>query len=146
MASQTVDCYHGRMGTTGAPIAALQALDGITVAAADAIACQGWLGDVRRVRGFLDSVEAQVLRRVDELATAGESHGAADTSVRCSGVSSRDAAKLTERAKTLEEADGFDEALAAGAVTGAHVDQLATAAGSLPDEVRESLFERSEEL
>src|SRR5690606_17653170 len=116
------------------------------VAAADAIACQGWLGDVRRVRGFLDSVEAQVLRRVDELATAGESHGAADTSVRCSGTSSRDAAKLTERAKTLEEADGFDEALAAGAVTGAHVDQLAAVAGTATDQVRESLFDRSEEV
>lgn len=131
---------------TSAPIAALRALDGIVVAGADAVACRGWLGDVRRVRGFLDAVEAQVLRRVEELAVAGESYGAADTSVRCSGVSSRQAAKLAERAKTLEAADGFDEALAAGTVTGAHVDQLAAAANALPDEVRESLFERSAEL
>lgn len=94
------------MKVTVAPSAALTALDGIVVAGGDAATCQRWLGEIRRVRGFLDSVEARVLLQVDALARVGESFGSRDTSTGCSGVSSNDAGKLTDRAQTSTKPTG----------------------------------------
>ena len=134
------------MDTTVAPIAALQLLDGIAVGVGDALECQGWLGQIRRVRGFLDSCEGQVMLRLDELAAAGQSFGSEDTSAKCSGVSSKEAGKRKRRSKTLDQADGFGDALAGGEVTAEHVDQLADAAERLPDDVRAALFDRADDL
>ena len=134
------------MPVTAAPLAALQALDGVDVSVADQLTCQAWLADARRVRGFLDSFDAKVLRRTRELAEVGESFGPDDTSTRCSGVSSKDAKDRTERSKTLEHAEGFDEALAAGDVTAGHVDELGKAAAGLSDELRGELFDHAADL
>ena len=134
------------MTTRPAPIAALHALDGIAVAGADALACQRWLRETKRVRGFLDAVEADVTAQLDALAEQGESFGSEAAHVNCSGVSSKDASKLKERSKTLGQAAGFADALASGNVTASHVDQLAAAAAHLTDGVRTSLFERSDDL
>lgn len=122
------------------------ALGQADVSTADALACQGWLGQIRQVRGWLDALEARILTRVDALAATGASHGADDTSVRCSGVSSREAGKRRSRASTLDRADGFADALATGAVTGEHVDRLAAVATTLDESVRDSLFGHSAEL
>lgn len=134
------------MTVRSAPVAALQALDGIAVAGADALACQRWLREAKRVRGFLDAVEADVTARLDALAQHGESFGSEATHVNYSGVSSKDAGKLKERAKTLGQASGFADALAHGNVTASHVDQLAAATAHLSEDVRTSLFERSGDL
>lgn len=132
--------------TTPAPISAIKALDGIHVAAADAATCQRWLRHAQRVRGFLDAVEAEIIRRVDVLAADGESFGAADTHVNCSAVSSAEAERRRRRADVLGRAAGFAEALAAGAVSAEHADALASATARLTDTVRDSLFAQSSEL
>jgi hypothetical protein len=127
-------------------VALLGALDGAPVASADALACNAWLSDLKKVQGWIDSFRAQVTARLDTLAADGESFGSEATHTRCSGMSSRDAAKEKERARALGAAAGFTEALSQGAVTGAHVDQLAAATATLPDEICNGVFERADEL
>ena len=134
------------MAVTAAPNDAWRALDGVDVAALDQPALQKLLGSLRRVRGFGDSFEATVLRRLRELAERGESFGPEDTSTRCSGVSSNDAKNRNERSKTLDDAPSFDQALAAGDITGEHVDKLGHVAAGMPDELRAQLFDRAGDL
>lgn len=131
---------------TPAPHSLLQALDAAAVGAADALACAALLRQSKQVRGWLDAFDSEVTARLDALATTGESFGSEDSHVRNSGVSARDAAKLKERSRTLEQAAGFGAALAAGAVTAGHVDQLAAVAGHLSEDLRAALFERSADL
>lgn len=129
-----------------APVALLQALSGVDVHAADALACNRWLGDLKQVQGWVDSFRAEVTARLDALAAQGESFGSEATHSRCSGMTARDAAKEKERARTLGAAEGFADALSEGQVTGAHVDQLAQATANLSDEVRAGVFDRSGDL
>ena len=129
-----------------APVALLGALSGATVATADALACNSWLSDLKKVQGWIDSFRAQVTSRLDVLAAEGESFGSEAAHTRTSGMSARDAAKEKERSRALGAATGFGEALSHGAVTGAHVDQLAAATAGLSDAVRDRVFERSAEL
>ena len=119
--TRTFVCYHGthEFGT----VAPLGALD----SAAVALACNGWLGDLKKLQGWIDSFRAQVTARLDVLASEGESFGSEAAHARNSGMSARDAAKERERSRTLGAAEGFADALSQGAVTGAHVDQLAAA-------------------
>ena len=129
-----------------APVALLETLSGADVHAADALACNRWLGELKQVQGWVDAFRVQVTARLDTLATEGESFGSEATHSRCSGMSARDAAKEKERSRTLGAADGFADALSEGAVTGAHVDQLAQATANLADEVRAGVFDRSGDL
>lgn len=134
------------MTAPAAPIAALQALDGLAVAGADAVACQRWLREAKRVRGFVDAVEAQVTARLEVLAAQGEAFGATDTHVNCSGVSAAEAERRRRRAQALDRAAGFGEALATGSVSAEHVDVLAAATHRLADGVRDDVFAHSGEL
>jgi len=129
-----------------APVDVLAALGSADVNTADALACNRWLGDLKRVQGWVDAMRAKVTSRLDALAATGESFGSEDSHSRCSGMSGREAGKQKERASALDQADGFAEALATGSVTAEHVDKLAGVANSLNDEVRSSLFERSHDL
>jgi hypothetical protein len=131
---------------TPAPSTALRALDGLTVESADALACNGWLREIRRVRGWLDAVEAQVSSRLDALATHGESFGSADSHVRNSGISAKEAARRERRAKTIERVPEFGSALADGAVSAEHVDALTNATLKLGGEVAAAVFARADEL
>src|SRR5688572_30882362 len=130
-------------GMKSAPVALLETLSGVDVHAADALACNRWLGELKQVQGWVDAFRAQVTARLDALASAGESFGSEATHSRCSGMSARDAAKEKERSRALGAADGFADALSEGAVTGAHVDQLAQATANLSDEIRTGVFDRS---
>jgi len=129
-----------------APVDLLEALSGASVAGADALRCGEWLRHSKRLRGWLDAFDASVTTRLDELARVGESFGSEDTHVNCSGISSREAAKLKNRSKTLDQADGFSEALASGTITGEHVDKLTNVANTLDDDVRASLFDHADDL
>ncbi|HWL44743.1 MAG TPA: DUF222 domain-containing protein [Ilumatobacter sp.] len=129
-----------------APVATLSALGSVDVGSADAVACNRWLGDLKQVQGWVDAMRARVTSRLDALATAGESFGSEQSHSRCSGMSGREAGKQKERANTLDQADGFADALAAGDVTGEHIDKLANVAKSLDDQARAALFDRSDEL
>lgn len=108
---------------TPAPVALLGALDGAAVATADALACNRWLSDLKKVQGWVDSFRAQVTARLDALAAEGESFGSEAAHGRCSGMSQRDAAKEKERARALGAAAGFDEALSQGRHVAAMVKQ-----------------------
>lgn len=132
--------------TTPAPSAALRALDTVTVEGADALACNGWLREIKRVRGWLDAVEAKVTSRLDALATEGESLGSADSHVRNSGISAKEAARRERRAKTIERVPAFGAALAEGAVSAEHVDALTNATLKLDDEAAAALYTCADEL
>ncbi|HWL44970.1 MAG TPA: DUF222 domain-containing protein [Ilumatobacter sp.] len=129
-----------------APAALLEALGSVDLSGADAVMCNRLLTQVKQVQGWVDAFRAQVTSRLDALATTGESFGSESSNSRCSGMSGREAGKQKERAKALDQADGFGDALATGEVTAEHVDKLAGVASSLSDEVKASLFERSDEL
>ena len=128
-----------------APVELLAALGAVDPAGADAMRCNAVLVDVRVVQGWLDAYRAQVARRLDELAEAGESFGSEHSHARCSGMSLRDAARHKRRAGAIA-AGGFEAALAAGEVTGEHVDRLATISEQLAGPLRAKLFARSGEL
>ncbi|HWL45679.1 MAG TPA: DUF222 domain-containing protein [Ilumatobacter sp.] len=131
---------------TPAPVALVEALDGAAVTAADSMRCAEWLRQSKKIRGWLDAFDSAVTSRLDELARQGESFGSEAEHVRCSGITSKEAGKLKERSKTLDQAEGFSDALAQGDVTASHVDQLAAATAHLGDDVRAGVFERVDEL
>ncbi|MEO6654087.1 MAG: hypothetical protein ABIP17_15680 [Ilumatobacteraceae bacterium] len=95
------------------------AVAGFEAAGLDADSCGDALRRIRRVRGWLDSVEAQVTRRLDNLHEHGQASPAADEHTRCSGTSAAEAGRRERRSKTLTEAPSFDEHLATGDITSA---------------------------
>lgn len=131
---------------TPAPLSVLQALDGASVGTADAGACATLQRQSKRLRAWLDAFDSEVAARLDTLAESGESFGSEAAHVHNSGVSARDAARLTRRARALSRLADVADALASGSITAGHVDQLAAVAEHLRDDVREMLFARSSEL
>jgi hypothetical protein len=125
---------------------ALEALDGADLTAADSAACAVLLGDVKRVRGWLDATEAKVSSRMRELhATAGAAP-AADQHSRCGGVSAGEGRRKDRRAEAIEQAPSFGEALAEGTIGAEHVDALANATSRLDDDVRGQLLGHEDDL
>ena len=125
---------------------ALAALESADVPVIDDAACTDLLGAIRKVRGWVDAVEARVTSRMGELhATAGAAP-AADLHTRCGGVSSAEGKRKERRSGTIEQAPSFGDALADGAIGAEHVDALANARAQLDDEVRETLFGLEDEL
>lgn len=104
------------------------------------------LQGLKRLRGFLDRVEADVAARVAALHAAGKSAPAADVLARSQGVSSREAGRRERRSKVLDEAPTFGDALASGRVNAEHADVLATVTAKVPDHVRAELFDRQDAL
>ena len=70
------------MFTPTAPHSALAALSGVELAGADAAACTQMLSSARQLRGWLDSVEAQITSRVTELHDTAGGAPAADLHTR----------------------------------------------------------------
>ncbi|MEI6403477.1 MAG: HNH endonuclease [Actinomycetota bacterium] len=123
-------------------IAAMEVLGAADVACADPAACAVLLGEVRRVRGWLDATEARVTSRLNELSAALGTAPAADVHVRASGVSAGEGRRKERRADTLTQVPVFAEALSAGQVGTEHVDALAAAVAVLDDDTRTALFDR----
>ncbi|MEY2957762.1 MAG: hypothetical protein RLZZ01_330 [Actinomycetota bacterium] len=124
---------------------AVEALAGTIVSVAD----HGELADasraVARVQAFVDLAKVQIARRGRELAEQGDSssaHVLLDEG-RCTGAESR-AAKGRER--VCGQMPGFEEALAAGEVTGAHLDSLANHSKQLTVEEQVDLAEQVDHL
>lgn len=125
---------------------ALAVLDTADVGASDDAGCTDLLGAIRKVRGWVDAVEARVTTRMRELhATAGAAP-AADLHTRCGGVSSAEGKRKERRSEAIDQAPSFGDALAGGAIGAEHVDALANATAKLDDEVREALFGFEDEL
>lgn len=101
---------------------------------------------LKRARGFIDRLEADITSRVDSLHAAGRSAPVADVLSRSQGVSSKEAQRRERRAKALDEAPAFGEALGSGTVSAEHADVLATVTTKLGDDVRSEFFSRQDAL
>ncbi|MEQ8436459.1 MAG: DUF222 domain-containing protein [Ilumatobacter fluminis] len=128
------------------PAAELAAIFAVDVAAADPTGCATVLGATRRLRGFIDQVEAGVTRRMIELHEHQGAAPAADVHARTGGVSSAEGKRKERRSKTLDEAPSFEDALGAGEIGAEHVDALANATAKLDDDVKDQLFDREDDL
>jgi hypothetical protein len=138
--------YHVLMTFSGDPSVALRVLTNATVRSADSEACADLLGNVRQLRGWVDSFEAGVTTRMRELhATAGAAP-AADLHTKCGGVSAAEGKRKERRSKTIDEAPSFGDALASGDVGAEHVDALAAATSKLDDDVKTALLDHEDDL
>ncbi|MEZ5295383.1 MAG: hypothetical protein R2697_03635 [Ilumatobacteraceae bacterium] len=77
---------------------------------ADPADCARVLGAARRLRGFIDAVEAGVARRMMQLHAEQEAAPAADVHPR-RGVSAAEGKRKERRSRTLDEAPSFEDAL-----------------------------------
>ena len=128
------------------PAAELAAIFAVDVTTADPTACASVLGATRRLRGFIDRVEAGVTRRMIELHEHAGAAPAADVHARTGGVSSAEGKRKERRSKTLDEAPSFEDALGSGEIGAEHVDALANATAKLDDDVKNELFDREDDL
>jgi hypothetical protein len=126
-----------------ADLAALIACDAGSLGTAETVA---GLQRVRRLRGLLDRIEADLTNRADELYRAGNGAPATDLLTRNQNVSAAEGRRRQRRAKALAKTKAFGEALAEGAVTAEHADALANATAKLDEAVAEQFFGREHEL
>jgi hypothetical protein len=153
-----------------APPEALRALDALLAsdpACAERDELAQLVTHVRQVRGFLDAYDVQIARRGQALAERDRpqptpapdappprprpEHGRDEASVigflLSSGVQSgRDAKATGARAGACSELPGFETALAAGEISGTHLDVLARHLRGLTDTERVELRDREREL
>ncbi len=104
------------------------------------------VGDVRRLRAVLDSVERRAVRRLRELEARGESEPAESVLVNHGGRSGRDARASRERDELCDESPEVESALEVGAIGGEYVDAIAAAARDLPDAVRDEFLGHHDDL
>ena len=100
---------------------------------------------VARLQSFVDLAKVQIARRGRQLAAEGDTsstHTLIDEG-RCTGT---DAKHTNGRDRVCGDLPEFEEALATGAVTGAHLDALAHHTKSLTDEERSDLAALTDEL
>ena len=126
--------------------AALEALDGADITAADSAACADLLQHAKRVRGWVDSVEAQVTSRIRTLHATAAAAPAADLHTRCGGVSSAEGKRKERRSEAIDEAPSFGHALASGSIGAEHVDALANATARLDDDTKAALLDLEGDL
>ena len=89
-----------------------------------------------QVRSWLASIEVRCARRTSELAATGESEPPESLLGDDGNRSSRDAVGITRRSHACDAMPSFEEALAAGVITGDHVDAVARVLRGLDAEVR----------
>lgn len=100
---------------------------------------------VARLQSFVDHAKVQIARRGRQLAAEGDTsstHTLIDEG-RCTGT---DAKHTDGRDRVCGDLPEFEDALASGAVTGAHLDALAHHTRSLTDEERSDLAAITDEL
>mgnify|MGYP001124471656 CR=1 FL=1 len=128
------------------PLEALRTLGEADVAVADSAGCAELLRHAKRVRGWVDAVEAAVTSRLRELHDQHGEAPPADQHARCGGVSSAEGKRKERRAETIERAPAFGEALSDGRIGAEHVDALANAMAKLDDDVRDRLLGHADDL
>lgn len=89
----------------------------------------------RKVRGFVDAADVRFSRRSRELANAGACESPTAVLMDEGRRSGREAKAAQDRDRVCEEFGGFEDALAAGDVSGDHLDVLARLTRNLPDGV-----------
>ena len=89
----------------------------------------------RAVRGFLDAADVRFSRRSRQLAEAGRSESPTAVLMDEGRRSGKEARAAQDRDRVCEQFDGFEDALAAGDVSGDHLDVLARLTRNLADDV-----------
>ena len=128
------------------PSSILTALMSVDVATTDADGCARMLGETKRLRGWIDALEAKVTRRAGELHDQAGAAPAADLHAKCGGVSSAEGKRKERRSKTLDDAPSFGDALESGDIGAEHVDALANATARLDDDIKDQLFGHEDDL
>ena len=95
----------------------------------------GFVSQLGRVRGWCAAAEVRVSRRTRQLAAEGRSEPAAGLLTDGGRNSSKDAQAASERETICGAMPSFEDALAAGAVSAAHVDAIAAATRNLNDQL-----------
>lgn len=104
------------------------------------------LAVVKQLRSFVDAVEATLVWNLAELERAGQSESPVEALAAAGHRSNAEAKAAGKRAGVCAELPQFHDALAAGAISTAHVDALARVTGGLSDTGRSNLHERADGL
>jgi hypothetical protein len=112
----------------------------------DAASVSSHLGELGRLRGLIDSVEAGLSRRADRLHKSGASRDGHDCLQGTQRVSNADAKKRTRRATVLEQVPTLDKALAQGTINADHADAFAGVLETVTDTAKQGLVDQSPEL
>jgi hypothetical protein len=115
-------------------------------ATADEPAVTRGLTDVRRHRGWLDSMEVAAARRLAELAETSPSMFPERVAADAGRVSLPEASKSFDRAKTTAAIPQMGTALERGETSGGHVDVVTRAMRQLTPDERGQLADRGDEL
>lgn len=116
------------------PAGAVTLLARAAIDSTDSSGCADLLGTTKRLRGWLDSIEARITSRVTEL------------HAKCGGVSTAEGKRKDRRSKAIEDAPSFGDALAAGDVSAEHVDALANATARLDDDIKAAVLDHEDGL
>jgi len=95
---------------------------------------------LKRVRGWLDSFEAEFTNHLNALYEAGVGAPASDLHTRNQGCSAREARAKEARAKALADATAFGDALADGEIGAEHADALANATSKLDEDLKDEFL------
>lgn len=115
-------------------------------ATSDQHAVAGVLADVRRIRGWLDSVEVAAARRLGELAAASPSMFPEQIVAEAGRVSLTEATRGFDRAQTTTAIPQMGALLHSGEASGGHVDVVTRALRQLTADQRDRLADRGEVL
>jgi hypothetical protein len=98
------------------------------------------------VQSWLDSINVACARRTRVLAAAGVAEPA--ESLLCDGGlrPSKESAVISKRVPACDAMPAFEAALAAGSISGGHVDAVASALGRLDDEIRSAFIAEEDRL
>jgi len=127
-------------------VATVQSVLRVDWTTADQAVATAAMADVRRLRGWLDSVEVAGSRRLAELAAAGSSMFPEQVAAGAGRMSLTEASKGFERAATTATVPQLEVALRHGDTSGAHVDVVSRAMRQLSPDQRQRLAERGDEL
>lgn len=114
---------------------ALAELVGADLTVADHAELASASAAVGRLQAFVDHAKVQISRRTRQLAADGD-RSSDHVLIDAGRLSGKDARSTAERDRVCETLPEFDEALATGACTGAHLDALARHTKDLSDEER----------
>jgi hypothetical protein len=114
------------------PVAVVSQLASADIGVCDRAALDDVLAACRSVRGWLDSMIAQVADRAAQLHDEGRGREAETVMQRSAGLSKREAREAVERTKVTGTSPPMAAGLASGLITGAHVDAFGRAMAIAP--------------
>ena len=126
--------------------AMLDRIGGIDPSTCDRAAAEQALADVARVQAWLVGCRARFARRLGELAASGGALFVEQVVAEVSKVPQRRADRIVQDASALAELPEFEQALAGGAVSEAHVEVMARAMAHLEPPQRGELVARAGRL